>query len=124
MAKQYEPTDWNDDALVGDPRYGVKQDDGTPIEGLQNVRISLENDVAEAGTPVNAEHMNNLEGGVDMLDTIVNQDGVRRLQVDGESDPVTLEIGEVQDGQALVRQGDTIVGGSGGASLAHIWVAG
>ncbi|MBX3004550.1 MAG: hypothetical protein KF821_01835 [Anaerolineales bacterium] len=122
MAKQYERTDWVDDLLVGDPRYNISDGEGEPI--YEDVQISLASLVAHAGTPVNAEHMNNLEDGVDMLDTIVNEDGVRRLQVDGESDPVTLEIGEVQDGQALVRQGDTIVGGSGGASLAHIWVAG
>lgn len=54
---------WTDENLIGDPRYDIHNDDGTPIN--ENVRIGLSNDVETAGTPLTAERMNHIEGGVE-----------------------------------------------------------
>ncbi|MBX3046970.1 MAG: hypothetical protein KF698_08250 [Anaerolineales bacterium] len=113
MAKQYEKGAWGDEILLGDPRYNIEANESTPEDPIiieENVQVRLVTEVAQAGTSVNADRMNNIEDGVDMLDTIVNQDGVRLVQVGGESDPTTLEVAEVQDGQVLTRSGSEIVG--------------
>jgi hypothetical protein len=70
MAKLYTKNTWTDEVLAGDERYNLKADDGTPIES--NVQIELATAVAQAGTAVDAEKMNNIENGVDAIDTLVD----------------------------------------------------
>lgn len=108
MTKQYTAYTWSDEVLIGPARYDINTDEGEPIN--EDVAIALVTAVAQAGSSFTAARMNNIEAGVDMLDTIVNQDGVRLLQVDGESDPVTLELASVQDGQVLMRAGTDVIG--------------
>ena len=74
MAKQYTKGTWTDEVLVGDPRYDIKTDAGSPIN--EDVQIVLNNDVVEAGTAADEPKMSNIEDGIDALDTQVNQDGV------------------------------------------------
>ena len=70
MAKIYTKNTWVDEVLAGDERYNIAQDDGTPIEST--VQIALATDVAQAGTAVDAAKMNNIEEGIDGLDTLVS----------------------------------------------------
>lgn len=129
MAKQYVKTEHVDEVLGDDARHKILTDAGEVI--YETVQIQLDNDaspVVTPGTNEDADVMNNIEDGIDMLDTIVNQDGVRLIEVDGAtSDPDTLTVGTVLDGQFLMRDGNQVVGGEGGgggASLTRIWVAG
>ncbi|HZW02867.1 MAG TPA: hypothetical protein VFF68_03000 [Anaerolineaceae bacterium] len=70
MAKLYTKTTWTDEVLAGNERFHIKADDGTPIES--NVQIELATAVAQAGTAVDAEKMNNIENGIDGIDTLVD----------------------------------------------------
>ena len=58
-----------DEVLSGAERYDIKDNDGTPIES--NVQINLATSVAVAGTTINAARLNNIENGVDAIDTKV-----------------------------------------------------
>jgi hypothetical protein len=69
MAKIYTKSTWVDEILAGDARYDIKEDDGTPI--TNDAQIDLATVVTVAGTTVDATKMNNLETGVDALDTLV-----------------------------------------------------
>lgn len=69
MAKIYTKATWTDEVLAGTERYNILEDEGTPIE--ENVQIVLDTSVAIAGTAVDADKMNNIEDGVDALDTLV-----------------------------------------------------
>lgn len=70
MTKIYTKNTWVDEVLSGDERYNILADDDTPIEST--VQIELDTAVAQAGTPVDASKMNNLEDGVDQLDTLLD----------------------------------------------------
>lgn len=67
MAKLYNKNTWQDEVLGGDERYNVLADDGTVL--YSNVRIELATAVVQAGTAADAAKMNNIEDGVDGLDT-------------------------------------------------------
>lgn len=58
-----------DEVLSGAERYDIKDNGGTPIES--NVQINLATSVAVAGTTINAARLNNIETGIDTLDTKV-----------------------------------------------------
>lgn len=74
MTKIYTKSTWVDEILSGAERYDIKTDFGTPVES--NVQINLATVVATAGTAVDAEKMNNIENGIDGLDTLVAAGGV------------------------------------------------
>ena len=67
MAKLYTKNTWAYEILAGDARYDILTDEGTPIES--NVQINLTTAVSQAGTAVDAARMNNLENGLDAVDT-------------------------------------------------------
>jgi hypothetical protein len=73
MAKQYTKTTWVDETLTGDERYDILTDGGAPIE--EDVQIDLATAVAQAGTPVDADNMNNVEEFLDGLDDLLNDSG-------------------------------------------------
>ena len=58
-----------DEVLSGAERYDIKDNGGTPIES--NVQINLATSVSVAGTAINAARLNNIETGIDTLDTKV-----------------------------------------------------
>ena len=70
MAKLYTKNTWVDEVLAAAERYNILEDGGTPIES--NVQINLATATAVAGTAVTAEKMNNIEDGIDAIDTRVD----------------------------------------------------
>lgn len=69
MTKIYTKNTWADEVLAGAERYDIKDNAGVAID--TNVQINLVTAVATAGTDVDATKMNNLESGVDTLDTLL-----------------------------------------------------
>jgi len=67
MAKLYTKNTWVDETLADVERYDIAEDDGTPYKA--DMQITLATAVAVAGSPVNAARMNNLEDGLDAVDT-------------------------------------------------------
>lgn len=70
MAKLYTKNTWVDEVLAGAERFDIKEDGGAAIHS--NTQIVLATGVTTAGTPVDASKMNNIENGVDAIDTRVN----------------------------------------------------
>lgn len=69
MAKQYTKNTWTDEVLADTEKYVVKNDAGETVYG--NAEIALATQVVTAGTPVDAAKMNNIESGIDALDSLV-----------------------------------------------------
>lgn len=69
MPKIYTKGVWVDELLAGAERYDIKTDSGTAIES--NVQVELVTSVTTAGTSLDAARMNNIEEGIDALDTII-----------------------------------------------------
>jgi hypothetical protein len=69
LAKIYTSNTWVDEALADDPRFNILEDGGTPI--YSDVQIAQSTDVVQAGTAADADLMNNIEDGIDALDTII-----------------------------------------------------
>jgi uncharacterized Zn-binding protein involved in type VI secretion len=67
MVKLYTKNTWQDEILAGDERYNILADDGTPISS--DVQIQLSTGVAQPGTALDAARMNNIEDGLDAVDT-------------------------------------------------------
>jgi hypothetical protein len=67
MPKLYTKNTWVDETLAGAELYNIADNGGTPINS--NVQINLATSVAVAGTEVNASRMNNIENGIDGLDS-------------------------------------------------------
>jgi hypothetical protein len=92
MGKIYTKNVWVDEVLASTPaEYKLSDETESFLE--ENVRIELTTALTTSGTPVTAIRMNNIEEGIDALDTLVdemNQETVY-LQV------VTDEV-EVADG--------------------------
>ena len=76
MAKIYTKNTWTDELLAGAERYDIKDNAGSAIES--NVQINLTTPVAVAGSEVNAARMNNIETGIDALDTLSAPGAVMR----------------------------------------------
>ena len=79
MAKIYTKNTWVDEVLVGDERYDIAEDDGTLIN--TTVQIALTTGIVQAGSSLTADRMNNIEEGIDGLDTIVNAQRTGSLNV-------------------------------------------
>lgn len=87
MTKIYTKATWTDEALAGAERYDIKEDAGTAFKS--NMQIALATSVAVAGTEVNAAKMNNIEIGLDALDTKV-ADAVDLFTTGGTSTAFTI----------------------------------
>ena len=59
MAKLYTKNTWIDEVLSGSERYDIKEDGGTAFKS--NMQILLATSVAQAGTSVDEDKMNNIE---------------------------------------------------------------
>lgn len=70
MAKLYTKNTWQDEVLSGNERYNVLEDGGASIHS--NIQIALATAVAQAGTPATAARLNNIENGVDAVDTLLD----------------------------------------------------
>jgi len=70
VAKLYSKNTWQDEVITGDILYDISQSDDTLI--YEEVKIALNADVITAGTTVNAARMNNIEEGIDALDTLMS----------------------------------------------------
>jgi len=73
MAKIYTKGVWVDEVLTGDEKYLLKNDAGVTVYSEASLELATE--VVTAGTAVDAAKMNNIEEGVDALDTIL-QNGI------------------------------------------------
>jgi hypothetical protein len=87
MAKIYTPNTWIDETLADDPRFNILEDGGTAFKA--DMRIEQSTDVVQAGTAVEADLMNNIEDGLDALDTIV-ADRILSITTGGTSTAYTL----------------------------------
>lgn len=88
MPKIYTKNTWEDEVLAGDERYDIKTNAGVAIE--TNVQIDLVTAVTTAGTAVDADKMNNLEDGVDALDTLLSSMRSAATELTIASDAVTI----------------------------------
>lgn len=70
MAKLYTKKTWVDEVLAGDERFDIKTNAGAAIE--ENVQIELLTTVTTPGTPLNADNLQNIEDGIDAIDTRVD----------------------------------------------------
>ncbi len=69
MGKLYTPGTWTDEILAGAERYDILNSSGSTL--YEDVQINLATPVAVAGTEQSAALMNNIEDGLDALDTKV-----------------------------------------------------
>lgn len=67
MPKNYTKATWQDEELADEALYNITESDDSPFKS--DVKIKLNTGVIQAGTPVVAERMNNIENGIDLLDT-------------------------------------------------------
>ena len=87
MGKLYTKNTWTDQVLDGDLRYDIEDDGGSPIDS--NVRIDLHNEVVQEGSPLTADWMNNIETGVDGIDTLT-ADKLTPITTGGTSTAYTI----------------------------------
>ncbi len=130
MAKIYTKNTWVDEVLAGADRYDIKEDGGTAFK--EDMRIDLATAVSVAGTPANAEKMNNIEDGLDAVDTLLSDliDEQRLIAKTGGT--VTISGGVITvapgngyghykvatEGAAAADDVDTITGGVNGDVIA------
>lgn len=108
MAKLYTKNTWVDEVLADTEKYQVKDDAGTVV--YEDADISLSTTVITAGTPVTAARMNNLENGLDGVDTRV--DGI-----DGDVAAIDARVEDLEDLSvpAATANNDFLVGAASGA---------
>lgn len=103
MAKIYTKGTWVDEVLAGDEKYTIKE---AGVSTHADAVIALKTEVVTPGTAVNASRMNNIEEGIDALDTKLNSAGADIIKETSAS----LAVGSVVDGSILVRSGTSLVG--------------
>lgn len=69
MAKIYTKATWIDEVLAGAARYHLLEDGGSPFKS--DMQINLATSVTQAGSIFSAARMNNIEDGVDTLDSLI-----------------------------------------------------
>jgi hypothetical protein len=67
MAKLYTPHTWVDEILAGAERYNILEDGGGAFKS--NMQINLATTVSTPGSEVSADWMNEIETGIDEIDT-------------------------------------------------------
>lgn len=67
MPKQYTKNTWQNEILAGAERYDIKEDGGAAFKS--DMQILLSTSVSQAASSFDAERMNNIENGIDLLDT-------------------------------------------------------
>jgi len=70
VAKIYTKNTWVDEILGGNERYDILENDGAAFKAT--MQIALSTAVTQAGTLADATKMNNIENGVDAIDTRLN----------------------------------------------------
>jgi hypothetical protein len=65
MSDLYTKNTWIDEILSGLEKYQVKDDSGTVV--YDEAEIALSTAVVQAGSPVNATRMNNIETGIEII---------------------------------------------------------
>lgn len=88
MAKIYTKNTWVDEVLADDETYLVKNDAGVTV--YSNAEISLASSVITAGTAMTAALMNNIEDGIDALDTLVDIHGATGKTTPADNDELTM----------------------------------
>ena len=71
MAKTYTKNTWIDEVLAGAERYDIKENGGAAYKSTMQIVLSTA--ITQAATALTAALMNNLETGVDTLDTIISR---------------------------------------------------
>ena len=74
MTKTYTKTTWTDEVLAADERYNILDNGGNSI--YANTQLVLATSVTQAGTAVDATKMNNIETGIDTIDTALSDRGL------------------------------------------------
>ena len=77
MTKLYTPDTWVDEVLSGAERYNIKTGAGVAIYNA--ARVELSTAVAVAGTDLTAAKMNNIEDGLDAVDTRLNAQLIKKF---------------------------------------------
>lgn len=98
MSKIYSKTTWVDEVLANAAKYLVKDDAGETV--YNNALIELATEVVTAGTGVTAATMQNIEDGIDALDTQIND-------TDGIADTVDALDNILTDGTGWSLVSDT-----------------
>jgi hypothetical protein len=91
MAKIYTKSTWVDEVLAASPRYDILDSVGAPV--VEDAQIDLATSVVTPGTALSAAIMNNIENGLDAIDTkldnvtAVRQDFAGTMRVTSNNDP-------------------------------------
>jgi hypothetical protein len=84
----YTKNTWVDEVLADDETYLVKNDAGATV--YSNAKISLASSVITAGTAMTAALMNNIEDGIDALDTLVDIHAATGKTTPADNDELTI----------------------------------
>lgn len=99
----YEKTVWVDEVLSGTERFNINDNVGAEIHG--NVEIELNTAVTTAGTSLDADHLNNIEGGIEAI----SKGAARSVKgVAGGAAGDVDDIVAANDGEVLRRSGSSI----------------
>lgn len=122
MAKLYSKNTWTDEVLANAAKYLVKDDDGNTV--YENALIQLATEVVTAGSPVNAERMQNIEDGIDALDDLLvalqskfTFEAATELTIVGGAITTTQTVHKLQPETGTSDDLDTISGLSAGDIL-------
>lgn len=67
MAKQYTKNSWVDEVISGAARYDIKDNGGASL--YTQIQILIHNTISVVGSALTAAWMNNIETGIDVIDT-------------------------------------------------------
>ena len=88
MTKLFTKDTVIDEVLSEDPRYDILEDDGTPYKS--GMQINLASPVSVAGTSINADLLNNLEDGLDAVDSLLSSIRNDATELTISSDAITI----------------------------------
>jgi hypothetical protein len=127
MSKQYTKNTWLDEVLAGSETFNLKQGASTLFSG---VTFELATAVTTAGSAVNASRMNNIEDGVDDLDTRLNTMATQTKTISSGAitlDTITTKVTKVtvaNEGTVAYDTLSTITGGDDGDILILVGTSG
>lgn len=116
MPKIYTQNTWTDEVLAGPERYDIKTNAGAAIES--NVQVNLATSVTTAGSSVDATKMNNIEDGIDALDTLLSGllSAATELTISSDAITVTQSNHKLQPQTGTTDNLSTINGTTAGQS--------